>query len=195
MSEKQFEVIQKIIKERRSVKAASMNGQVIPNEQIAQLLELADWAPTHGRTEPWHFFVYTGDTLKQFGQTHGDLYWDNTPEDKRLEATKEKQQQSIGNASHLLIATMKRGANVKIPQLEEVVAASIAVQNILLGATALGISSFWSTGGMTHHPALKEHLNLTQDDIILGLIYLGYTDEPAKEGKRNIPLTEKISWM
>jgi hypothetical protein len=48
---------------------------------------------------------------------------------------------------------------------------------------------------MTHKQVLKDHLNLGHDDIILGLIYLGYTDEPAKEGKRNTPLSDKISWM
>ena len=195
MSQQVFEVVKKVIKERRTVKAASMNGKEIPSEQVEQLLELADWAPTHGRTEPWYFFVYTGEKLKAFGQTHGDLYWEHTPEDKRLEETKKKQQQSIGGASHLLVSVMKRGANPKIPQMEEVAAASAAIQNILLGATALGISSFWSTGGMTHHKALKTHLNLADDDMVLGLIYLGYTDEPAKEGKRNIPLHQKISWM
>ncbi|MFI5196410.1 MAG: nitroreductase family protein, partial [Chitinophagales bacterium] len=70
-----------------------------------------------------------------------------------------------------------------------------AIQNILLGATALGISSFWSTGGMTHTTALKEHLGLATDDIIMGLIFLGYSDEPAKEGVRNIAINEKVSWV
>ena len=90
---------------------------------------------------------------------------------------------------------MKRGTNPKIPQLEEIAAASAAVQNILLGATALGIATFWSTGGMTNNPALKDHLQLGADDIILGLLYLGYTDEPAKDGVRNIPLAEKVKWL
>lgn len=26
-------------------------------EQVEQLLEAANWAPTHGRTEPWRFVV------------------------------------------------------------------------------------------------------------------------------------------
>ncbi len=165
-----------------------MNGKVIPDETINQLLALADWAPTHGRTEPWRFFVYGGDALRQFGKTHAELYWQHTAEDKRQEATYEKLEHNVDKASHLIIAVMKRGENIKIPQLEEVAAASAAIQNILLGATALGIASFWSTGGMTHSHALKEHLKLGADDIIMGLVYMGYTDEPAKEGVRNMPL-------
>jgi len=191
----QFLQVEKTIKNRRSIGWAKMNGKQVPDEKVNQLLALADWAPTHGRTEPWYFFVYGGDALKQFGRTHADLYWQHTAEDKRQEATFEKLLHNVDLASHLIIAVMKRGANPKIPQLEEIAAASAAVQNILLGATALGIATFWSTGGMTNNPALKDHLQLGPDDIILGLLYMGYTDEPAKDGVRNIPLAEKVKWL
>ncbi len=190
-----FEQIEEVIKNRRSVGWAKMNGQVIPDETINKLFSLADWAPTHGRTEPWRFYVYGGEALKQFGKTHSDLYWNHTAEDKRQEATREKLLHTVDNASHLVIAVMKRGENPKIPQIEEVAAASAAIQNLLLGATALGISSFWSTGGLTHSHVLKDHLQLTHDDIIMGLIYLGHTDEPAKEGVRNTSISEKVKWM
>lgn len=195
MNNDQFLQVEKTIKNRRSIGWAKMNGKQVPDETVNQLLALADWAPTHGRTEPWYFFVYGGDALKQFGKTHADLYWQHTAEDKRQEATFEKLLHNVDLASHLIIAVMKRGTNPKIPQLEEIAAASAAVQNILLGATALGIATFWSTGGMTNNPALKDHLQLGADDIILGLLYLGYTDEPAKDGVRNIPLAEKVKWL
>ena len=195
MKKDQFEQLAAIIKNRRSVGWAKMNGKIIPDETVNELLSLADWAPTHGRTEPWRFFVYGGAALKQFGLAHADLYWQHTSEEKRQEATFEKLQHNVDNASHLVIAVMKRGENVKIPQIEEVAAASAAIQNILLGATALGISSFWSTGGMTHTHALKEYLHLGPDDIIMGLIFLGYSDENPKEGIRNIAITEKVKWL
>ncbi len=195
MHNDQFQQVEKTIKNRRSIGWAKMNGKQIPNETVNQLLALADWAPTHGRTEPWYFFVYGGDALKQFGKTHADLYWQHTAEDKRQEATFEKLVHNVDLGSHLIVAVMKRGTNVKIPQVEEISAASAAIQNILLGATALGIASYWSSGGMTHSHALKEHLHLGEHDIILGLIYLGYTDEPAKDGARSIPLAEKVKWL
>lgn len=191
---KNFEVIQTVIRNRRTVSYNKMNGKQIPDEQVQELLELADWAPTHGRTEPWRFVVYSGHALKAFGQTHADLYWNNTPEDKRSQETADKWLHAVDNASHLIIAIMKRGENPKIPQLEEIAATSAAIENILLGASALDIASFWSTGGMTHSLAFKEHLQLGEHDHVMGLVYLGYTDEPAKEGKRNTPLADKISW-
>lgn len=172
-----------------------MNGTLIPDSTINSLLELAHWAPTHGRTEPWRFFVYGGEAKERFGKEHAQLYWDNTAEDKRQEATMQKLANNVEKASHLIIAVMERGANDKIPAIEEIAAASAAVQNMLLGATALGIASFWSTGGMTHKEALKQYLGLKNEDIVLGLIFLGYTDEPAKDGVRNSAPETRISWM
>lgn len=172
-----------------------MNGQLIPDAQINQLLELAHWAPTHGRTEPWNFLVYAGEARKKFAKTHAELYWQHTPEDKRQQSTYDKLLHNTDLASHLVIAIMKRGENSKIPQIEEVAAASAAIQNVLLGAEALGISSLWSTGGLTHSHVLKEHLQLHPDDIVMGLLFLGYTNEPAKDGIRNSPYAEKVEWM
>lgn len=192
MYNKTFETLRAVIRSRRSVKAAAMNGQQITEDDLQQVLELAHWAPTHGRTEPWHFFVYEGTALRQFGQTHAQLYWDNTPEEKRNEASRDKLITATEKASHLLVAVMKRGNNPKIPAVEEIAASCAAIQNILLGATALGIASFWNSGGMTHHPALKEHLGLADEDVVLGLIYLGYSDE-IKEGKRNTDIEDKIT--
>lgn len=194
MTNEKYTTVAEVIKNRRSIGGGKMNGQQIPDETVKELLELAHWAPTHGRTEPWQFRVYTGAALQQFGLDHGNLYWNNTPEETRMQATKEKLENNIKNVSHLVISVMKRGSNEKIPQLEEIAAASAAVQNILLGATAMGVASFWSTGGMTLKPAMKEYLGLGEQDIVLGMIFLGYTDEAAKAGTRNSAISEKVIW-
>jgi len=195
MNNEQFSTVEHIIRSRRSVSWAKMNGKLVPDEAVKQLLHLAHWAPTHARTEPWHFFVYTGEALKNFGKAHADLYWNHTPEDKRQEATAEKLASNVNLASHVVVAVMKRGANDKIPLNEEISAAAAAIQNVLLGATAMGIASFWSTGGMTHKQPMKDMLKLGENDIVMGLLYLGYSDEPAKEGTRNTQPDEKIEWM
>jgi nitroreductase len=105
----EFEILKKIITGRRTTKAASMNGKLIPDEQVNELLALADWAPTHGRTEPWNFFVYTGEALAKFGQAHGDLYNTHTPEENRNPDTAGKLAAATEMPSHLIVAVMKRG--------------------------------------------------------------------------------------
>ena len=124
MINEQYKTIEDIIKTRRSVNWAKMNGKMIPDQQVKQLLHLAHWAPTHGRTEPWQFFVYTGEALKAFGRSHADLYWNNTPEENRTQATADKLTNNVNMTSHLIIAVMKRGHNEKIPMHEELAAAS-----------------------------------------------------------------------
>ncbi|WP_345210379.1 nitroreductase [Mucilaginibacter gynuensis] len=192
MDSNTFSTISTIIKGRRTIKPGMMNGQKIPNGHIAALLELADWAPTHGYTEPWRFVIYEDPT--QFCEAHAELYKQHTAAENFKEATYNNLKTIGNNASHVVIASMKRGSNPNIPVVEEVAAASAAIQNILLAASALNIGSFWSTGGMTLKPGLKEFLELGEEDQVLGLLYLGYTDQHP-EGKRTTPLEAKVKWV
>jgi hypothetical protein len=56
------------------------------------------------------------------------------------------------------------------------------------------MASFWSTGGAILKPGMKDFLQLREEDNVLGVLYLGYTDQ-YPEGKRNTPLEEKIIWV
>ncbi|MBE9585191.1 nitroreductase family protein [Mucilaginibacter sp. JRF] len=192
MDNSTFSTISTVIKTRRTIKPGMMNGQKIPNGHIAAILELADWAPTHAFTEPWRFVIYEDPTV--FCKQHAELYKTHTPAENFKEATYTNLQNLGNNASHVVIAVMKRGANPNIPAIEEVAAASAAVQNILLAATSLNIASFWSTGGMTLKPAMKDFLELGEDDAVLGLLYLGHTDNQP-EGRRVTPLEQKVKWV
>jgi nitroreductase len=189
-----FEIIQNIIENRRSCKPALMNGQKIDDSIIKELLKLADWAPTHGHTEPWRFIVFSGNAVNKFCMDHAELYKANTPMEKFETAKYEKLLHNADNASHLMAVYMKRGTNPKITVMEEICATAAAVQNILLGASSLKIAALWSTGGLTFHPVMKTYFGLSEDDHMLGLLYLGYSDEMSKEGKRIIPLNEKVEW-
>lgn len=190
-----FQSIKQVIETRRTTKPPKMNGQRVPDEQVEQLLQLADWAPTHGHTEPWHFIVYSGATAEAFCQQHADLYKQNVPADKFMQDKYEKLLHMGDTASHVIVACMRRGDLPKIPELEEIAAASCAIQNLLLGATALGIASYWGSGGMAYHPSMKEHLRLREQDMVLGILYLGYADNAAHLGKRTVPLQEKVTWV
>ena len=189
-----FSAIQEVIRNRRTVKPQQMNGRQVPDEQVRQLLALADWAPTHGHTEPWRFRVYAKEKVKEFCLSHAELYKTHTAPDKYQQEKHEKLLHMGDKASHLIIAIMQRGSLPKIPALEEIAATSCAVQNLLLGATALGIANYWGSGGMAYHPAMKEMLQLREEDLVLGILYLGYTDKPIPEGKRLVPLEDKVQW-
>jgi nitroreductase len=188
-----FATISKIIHNRRSTKPAKMNGRQIPDEQLKEILELANWAPTHGRTEPWRFIVYAAKKVKQFCSDHAELYKKSTPPENFQQATYDKQLHNGDLASHAVIAYMKRGSNLKIPAIEEIAATAAAIENMLLGAAASGLAAFWSTGGMIHKQPMKDFLKLKDEDVILGVLYFGFTDEQS-QGSRASSILEKIDW-
>ncbi|OKS87391.1 nitroreductase family protein [Mucilaginibacter polytrichastri] len=187
-----FTAVAETIKKRRTIKPATMNGNKIPNGNVAALLELADWAPTHALTEPWRFIVY--ENPADFCLKHAEIYKAITPAENFSEATYTGFQNTGNKASHVVVTYMHRNELTKIPVWEEIVAVGASVQNLLLGAAALNIGCFWSTGGMALKPAMKEFLNLGELDQVIGVLYLGYTDDQP-EGKRKVPLEEKITWV
>jgi nitroreductase len=171
-----------------------MNGKKIDKKIILQLLEMANWAPNHANTEPWRFRVYENKGLQRFCYEHAELYKSSTPPEQFTEAKYNNLSQLYLTLSHTIIVYMKRTEPAKIPALEEHAAVAAAIQNILLGAHTAGISVLWSTGGITHRPEFKQYLDIADADIVLGLLHMGYTDQPGKEGSRKIPLEEKIIW-
>ncbi|GAO42228.1 nitroreductase family protein [Flavihumibacter petaseus] len=187
-------LVSEVIRERRSTKPASLNGKPISDEEFRAVIEMADWAPTHGHTEPWLFLIHSGDKGRAFCQAHADTWKEITPAERFTTATYDKLKHMGDLASHVVVAVMKRGDNPKIPLIEEISAAAAATQNVLLAATAHGISSFWSTGGLAHNPALKTLLQLGEHDIVLGILYFGYSDAEPANGKRLKPLSEKFVW-
>ena len=189
--EQKLEILKSIIAERRTVKQAMMNGKKIDNSVINELLELATWAPTHGKTEPWYFEIYTGESLKQFCLDHAEMYKANAQ--VFAEGTYLNLKNMGNTVSHLLVSICKRGSLDKIPLLEEIAATSAAIQNILLGAESLGISSIWSTGGMALKPAMKSYFNLGEEDTVMGLLFLGYSDVKPT-GSRNKSISEISNW-
>ncbi len=193
--ENHFELIAKNIKERRTYKVQLMNGEKISDQDIKDLLALADTAPTHGRTEPWRFTVFTGEGLKRFCQFHADTYWNETDENIRAQSRYDLFQSFYQHASHLVVVAMKRTEGVKIPSFEEYAACAAATQNILLGAEAKGLACIWNTGGKTYADSMKKFLALGEEDQVVGLVYIGKVDEIAdKSAQRRIPLEDKIAW-
>jgi nitroreductase len=189
-----FGLIEKVIAGRRTVKPQQMNGGIVPHEDMAAILALADFAPTHGITEPWRFVVYSGVEVIEFCSQHATLYQLNTDPGRFEQGKYDKLLHMGDKASHIVIAIMHRGDLPKIHAWEEKAATACAVQNILLGASAMGIAAYWGSGGMAQHNAMKHFLNLREEDFVMGILYFGYSDkEPPFT--RKIPFDEKVRWV
>lgn len=192
-----IEEVNKIIRGRRSMFVAQFKeNDPVDDAIIEEILENANWAPTHKLTEPWRFTVFTGEGLKKLGDFQAELYKERASKSGNfIEATYQKLKENPLKASHVIIIKMKRDLKANLPVMEEISAVAMAVQNMYLTASAHGLASYWGTGGMTFWPEAKEWLGLEEDDMMMGYFYVA---KPATDrwpaGKRK-PVQEKTDWV
>lgn len=174
-----------IIRNRRMVKPEFFSGEPVEEELIFKLLENARWAPTHGLTQPWRFTVYSGDGLVYLAESQARIYKAVTSSEKFNPKKYEKLKARPLMASAVIAICMKRQESGKIPSVEEAASVACAVQNMCLTATAMGIASYWSSGGVTYTKELKDFLELGEKDKCFGFLYLGKTVLDISDTGRN----------
>ena len=188
------EQVNELIRNRRSTKPRFFNGQKIDDSIVWKMLENANWAPTHGLTQPWRFKVFTENGLEKLAQFQANIYQKLTPEANFKPEKYERMKTNVLQSSHVVVICMKRQTTEKIPKIEEIEATACSVQNIALTASAYGICSFWGSGGITYTQELKDFLGLGEKDLCLGYLYLGYSDRPTQSSHRD-PIQDKVEWI
>jgi len=187
--------VNELIKTRRSVFQQQYSGEQVDDAIVRQMLENANWAPTHKLTEPWRFVVFTGEGIKKLAHAQADVYRKVTTADGTF---KEERFQNLltkpALSSHIIAVGMKRDEKKSVPEIEEVGAVFCAVQNIYLTASAYGIGCYLSTGGVTYFEEAKEIFGLGKEDKLLGFIHLGIPKEASPQGRRKT-IEEKVTWV
>ncbi|MEM7107757.1 MAG: nitroreductase [Bacteroidota bacterium] len=189
-----METVDQIIRERRSIYTSMFSGEAVKDEIINDMLENANWAPTHKLTEPWRFVVFKGKGLKKLATFQSELY------KKRAESQGNFNEIVFGKlakkpleCSHIIALGLKR--HPVVPEVEEVCAVAAAVQNMLLTATQKGIACYWSTGGITFYEEAKPFFNLAEEDKLLGFLLIGMPKSSmALPGNRK-PIDDKVNWV
>src|SRR5262245_35826182 len=142
----------------------------VPVELVQRLCDLAQWAPNHKRTWPWRFALFTQEGRAKLGEAFvADMIAvDFGDEGKRLK-TRTKYQRApavllVGAAAH------------PKPSLDEENRYSTAalIENVLLGATAAGLASFWSTPPLERSPSVLSLAGFEPDTTLIGVLYLGW---------------------
>lgn len=191
MKEENTEAVLHNIKYRRSIFPPSYTDQEISKETLIALLECANNAPTHKRTEPWRFTVFRKQGLARLAEKMAELYRDSATEELFMQKKYDVTYDKITQSSAVLAIIVDYSG--KVPGWEELAAVSCAVQNIWLAAAAKGIGSYWSSPTAVTDQ-LGEFLNLKESQRCLGLFYMGYHSEPDRESVR-APISEKITWI
>lgn len=165
---------------RTSVAALAEPGPT--GAQWTALLRAAGRAPDHGRLRPWRFLVIRGEARQRFGEVLAEALRASAP-GAAPEALARERRKPL-RAPAILVVAAEPKPHPKVPEIEQILAAGAAAQNILLAAHALGLGAIWRTGAPAYDPRVVASLGLPPQAKIVAFIYLG---TPAAEAKRKDP--------
>ena len=183
------------IRHRRTIKPKEFLQETIADNIMQDILESANWAPNHGRTEPWRLTVFTGNGITDNYVNIINKVFAETPDHLKKAEKLAKWTGNAPFASHIIAFGVKRTENCALPHVEEVCAVSCAAQNMLLMATAHGVASYWSSG-IAHMPTAAAAFGLHgEEDQMLGFLHLGLVEEGIEDGDRKSCISEKVTWV
>lgn len=180
-----------LLRSRRSIFPKTYNDRPIDKAIIEEVLENANWAPTHKLTEPWRFKVFRGKALERLSTYLSTWYKDNIPAEKYSEKKFEKTKANPLRSSCVIAICMQRDPDASLPEWEEIAAVACAVQNMYLTCAAHNIGCYWSSPRSILEA--RDFLQLGEGESCLGLFYMGYHDLPQLQGKRQ-PISDKTIW-
>jgi nitroreductase len=193
------EALCRAIAHRRSMGVARLKPDPVPTRLIQRALEAADWAPSHGDTEPWRFTVYTGESRRALGEAFAEAYRQDAARNGDFKENAFEGQRKRAWASPVWISlgmqpALLPGGSMKMTEEEELMALACAVQNLHLVANAQGLAGMWLSKGVFRHPHVAEFVGLTPPHgRLLGFFILGWPSIPWPTGERR-PLHEKVRW-
>ncbi len=171
-----------------------MKPDPIDRETLERLFEAANWAPSHGLTEPWRFIVFQGNAKKQLAEaicsTMADEGQDTLPGDDPRRA---KIALKTDTAPVVVAIVCQPSTKPNIVEMEEIESTAMAVQNLHLACRALDLAGFWSSGKKAFHPKMASFLELEAPARCLGFFYIGYPANEWPIGQRR-PYQEKVIW-
>ncbi len=187
-----FDALSRLIRERRAVFPRFYTAGEISETVILELLENANWAPSHRHTEPWRFKIVRGMALERLGRYMAERYREMSPEESFSQTQFDKMLERPLQASAVIAICMQRDEEQRVPEWEEIAAVGCAVQNLWLSASARGLAGYWSSPKTMVSDQL--FFDLKENERCLGLFYLS-TWEAAELPSRRGPIEGKISWI
>jgi len=186
-----------IIKNRRSIFPPQYNQEEITREELNQIFEAANWAPSHKKTEPWRFVVLEGPAKDRFREYVKRVYVQGTPtdqlSDRKINALIEKYAliEKCDKSNKIVLINFIN--TEKNPEWEELAATSMAVQNMWLMASALKIGAYWSS------PAniianVDEFTTMEEGEKCVGVFYMGKIEGDSSEAVRQ-PIEDKVRFL
>jgi nitroreductase len=156
------------------------------------ILRSAVSAPDHGRLRPWRFIIVRDEARLRLGEVMATALALRQP--NATPAMLDVERAKATRAPLIVIVAAKIQRPSKIPDIEQILAAGAAAQNILLATYAQGFGAMWKTGANAYDDFVKSALGLESSDAIVGFIYIGTSVGPPLERRRPDPHDFTAVW-
>jgi nitroreductase len=166
--------VETAIRTRRTHKA--FRPDPVPKAVLAELLDLARWAPNHNLTNPWRFRVLGAAALERLKQAAG------------AEAAAK-----LDRAPTLVVCSCVLGGD-PVQDEEDLHAAACAAYIVLLAAHARGLAGYWRTPGVLRTDGGRAAVGLSENERFVSLIHLG---EPVQERRapERAPVADTVAYL
>jgi nitroreductase len=163
------------IRTRRTHKAYGPDP--VARETLAELLDLARWAPNHHLTNPWRFRVLGPEALARLKEAAG-------PE----AAAK------LDRAPTLVAVSARQCGEDPVADEEDLLATACAAYVVLLAAHGRGLASYWRTPAVLRSTEGRAALAVPDDERLVGLLHLGTPRQDQRVPER-APATDVVAWL
>ena len=172
--------------------SARMLSQPHPTKtEMKQIYKAALRAPDHAWLRPSSFIEVKGDGLNKLS----DIFYAYAQ--SRKDITNEilkKYKNAPFRAPMIIILVNTFKEHPKVPAIEQKLSTATAAQNIMLALNALKYSSIWRTGKLAFNKEIQEKLNLSDEQEILGYLYIGTASGENKKVP-NLDIDDFVSYL
>src|SRR5690349_21639903 len=143
---------------RRS-KGKMMRDELPPRALIEKVLAAAVHAPNHYNTQPWRFFVLSGEAREQFGDALAEALKAREAglDASKLEGLMLAERAKPMRSPVLVVVGVQSQKDDMMERREDLQAASAAVQCMLLAADSVGLAAIWRTGEGAYDDSIKAY--------------------------------------
>ena len=167
----------------------------VPRPVIERLLAAAVRAPNHKLTEPWRFAVLSGASALRFAElrrAHRATRFADPAAPEAAKAIEKTFREARDTPAFVVVLCAVSDDPVRAE--EDYAAAMMAVENLLIAATAEGLGSYVRTGGIMRDAAVRELVRAPDTHRIVAVVSLGYPAETARPARRSDP-ADRTVWL
>jgi nitroreductase len=159
----------KAIRERRSIRKYKQDE--VSEEDLSVILQAGRWAPSASNRQPWHFVIVRDSEMR-----------------KKL-ADAHSYGRFMAESPVVIVVLGDPAIHPKYHLADP----HNAVQNMLLAAYSLGLSTCWMGVRDTDiEPRFRELLNIPENLRVICSISLGYGNQERSSSRK--PIDEIVSW-